>query len=134
GERRRPLSPSLQQQGQNQEEQHCDGGNHQNEQQNQHSEIHFPIDPVVQAQILEDPIWLQGEEEKRRVVSHRRDVVAVTTRKAVRVVAGQQVGKGIGLGSGGRVEQVQGWIVGQVRGDCRFLLRSEAGLLGQDQD
>src|SRR5579859_3419739 len=122
GKRRLPSLSSGKRQGQNQKCQHGEQRNRQHEDQDQHAEIHFPINSAPQA-LLENVAGLNREEKKWSIVADGRNIVRVGSGETLGIVAGNQVGKRI-LGRFERqIQKIQLRIVIGVAGP--YLLRRE---------
>ena len=90
------LSPAVQRQRQNQKSQHRRNGDHQDENQNQHSQVYLPVDCLLHF-LAQNLSGFEREKEKWRIVGNWRHVVGITLRKSVRIIARNQIGKWIAV-------------------------------------
>ena len=102
----------LSNKGRIKKEQHCDHRNHKN------AAVRpiLPDSPSSRSRVAalgrEDLICLEGEEEERRVVAHRRHVVRILTRKAMRIVACNQIRKRVAArAADGAIQNLQAGVV-----------------------
>ena len=78
---------------------------------------------------MEKTLRFQGEKEKRGIVGHRSDVVAVVPRECFGTVALDQSGKRVRSSFRRGIQKLQRRIIAQVLSDCLFLFRSKRALL-----
>src|SRR5579864_907246 len=93
GKRRLPDAATAQSQRQNQKCQYCGQRDDQHKKQNQDAEVDLPIDPMSQACVAENLTSIEREEEERCIVVDRRNVICIPSRKRLRIVTRDQLGK-----------------------------------------
>src|SRR5579871_566459 len=106
---------SLPRKRQNQKGQYRAHRNYENEQQNQNTEIYFPVNAMLQPILPKNLPGLQREEEKWSIVADRRHVVRVAARESIGIVAGDEIGKRILLRLRRQVQRIQLRIMIKVR-------------------
>src|SRR5579864_1512307 len=106
-QRRLAGSSTFPRKGKDKEGHDCADRDNQHQQQHQYSKVHFPVDPFAQATLAQNLGWLEREEKERCIVTDRRNVVPVTARKSVRIVADNQIRKRIVPSLRGKVERIE---------------------------
>ena len=87
----RPLlsSPPAQQQRNNQERQHRGNRNNQYHAQHDDAEVHFPVDALLQI-FVQELRSFESEKEKWSIVGNGCDVIGVSSREGIWIVARDQ--------------------------------------------
>src|SRR5882724_7273780 len=87
------LVSSAHRQGSNQKSQHGHQRNGQNHSQDSDAKVDFPVHPLLQRARTQNLAEFQVEEEERSVVGDGGDVVGVASRKTMRIIKLDQLGK-----------------------------------------